>query len=426
MVVRMSDDVSTEKLVPLWRNRDYVLLWFGQAISSLGTGINLFAFPLLILTLTHSFAIAGFSGALGELPFLLFVLPAGVVVDRWNRKHIMIVCSLGLTLLVASIPIALLFGYLTVFQMYLVSFLGGICTVFYQLAQLAALTYVVPRQKLSSAVAQNEVVYSSVSLLAPSIGGFLLNISNAFPFLADAVSYVFLVVSLSGIRASFQEEHPPRTTHLVAEVREGFRWLWSKIPVRFLAFLTGYLYVVMAGSILIVYAIARQDHISTLFIGMILAIGGGGNLLGTALAPFIQHRLRFGWSLFYNMALFVLLWPLYNFAHTIIFLAIVVAAIALLDSTSSIIISSYRLAVVPDELQGRVGSVYRLILYASFTLGQALVGQSIQTFGPSPTIIILWVGLIVFTILIIGISELRKASYPQEFSGSTVDEPVST
>jgi MFS family permease len=422
----MGEEVPTKMPVPLWQNRDYMLLWFGQAISSLGTGITLFAFPLLILAFTHSFAVAGFSGALGELPFLLFVLPAGVVVDRWNRKRIMIVCSVGLTLFVASIPIAIMLGHLTVIQLYIVSFLIGTLTVFYQLAQLAALTYVVPKQQLSTAVAQDEVVYGSVSLLAPSIGGFLLNMSNVFPFLADTVSYLLLIVSLFGIRASFQAPRSPRATNVFAEVREGFSWLWSHIVVRFLAFLTGYLYVVMAGSILIVYAIARQHHISPLFIGVILAVGGGGNLLGTVIAPLVQRRIRFGWSLFFNMALFILLWPLYNFANAIISLAIVVAAIALLDSISSIIVSSYRLAIIPDELQGRVGSVYRLILYGSFTLGQVLVGLCLQSFGATATIAALWSGLILFTLMIIAFPGLRRASYPQEAPKASLNEPIST
>ena len=87
----MGQNGISERPVTLWRNRDYLLLWLGQAISSLGTGISQFAFPLLVLALTHSFAAAGFAGALGQLPYLLFSLPAGALVDRWDRQRMLIV-----------------------------------------------------------------------------------------------------------------------------------------------------------------------------------------------------------------------------------------------------------------------------------------------------------------------------------------------
>src|SRR5437764_4833163 len=202
----MGQNGISERPVSLWRNRDYLLLWLGQAVSSLGTGISQFAFPLLILALTHSFAAAGFAGALGQLPYLLFSLPAGAMVDRWDRKRVMIVCTLGLALCITSISVALLSGHLTDIQLYIVSFLMGTLFVFYELAELAALTQVVPKVHLSTAVAQNEVIFSTVSLLAPSLGGVLLSVGNVYPFVADGISYLVLMGSLLRIGSSFQEE----------------------------------------------------------------------------------------------------------------------------------------------------------------------------------------------------------------------------
>src|SRR5581483_11929379 len=81
--------------VPLWRNSDYMLLWSGQDVSSVGTRVSQLAFPLLVLALTHSPALAGLIGALRGLPYALFILPAGAMVDRWNRKRVMILCDAG-------------------------------------------------------------------------------------------------------------------------------------------------------------------------------------------------------------------------------------------------------------------------------------------------------------------------------------------
>ena len=406
----MGQNGISERPVSLWRNRDYLLLWLGQAVSSLGTGISQFAFPLLVLALTRSFAAAGLAGALGQLPYFLFSLPAGALVDRWDRKRVMILCTLGLTLCIASIPVALASGHLTDVQLYIVSFLMGTLFVFYELAELAALTQVVPKVHLSTAVAQNEAVFSTVSLLAPSLGGVLLSLGKMFPFVADGLSYLVLLGSLLRIRSSFQEDRKATSQHLFRDVHEGISWLWSHLVVRTMAFLTGYLEVARIGGILIVYAIARQHQVSLILVGVILTVGGVGNLTGTTLCPLLQRRVRFGWALSSMLILFVLLWPLYGFAGSPIFLGAVVAGLALIDSICAILIASYRLAVVPDELQGRVGSVYRLIVFGSLTVGQALTGVSLQHFGVLITVGLLWSGLILFAILALASSQLRQAS----------------
>src|SRR5579863_2777914 len=110
-----------KKHVPLWRNRDYMLLWSGQMVSSVGTRVSQLAFPLLVLALTHSPAQAGLIAALRGLPYALFILPAGALVDRWNRKRVMILCDTGRALALGSIPVALLLGHLSLIQLYSVA-----------------------------------------------------------------------------------------------------------------------------------------------------------------------------------------------------------------------------------------------------------------------------------------------------------------
>ncbi|MGH2481474.1 MAG: MFS transporter, partial [Ktedonobacteraceae bacterium] len=93
------------KKVSLWRNRDYTLLWGGQAISTIGSSVSELAFHLLVLAVTHSPALAGVVAALNALPASLFALPAGVLVDRWDRKRVMLLCQSGRFLNLASIPL---------------------------------------------------------------------------------------------------------------------------------------------------------------------------------------------------------------------------------------------------------------------------------------------------------------------------------
>src|SRR6266849_6570247 len=187
------DPAKTEQvgpnLRPLWRNRDYLLLWSGQTVSSIGSGVSQLAFPLLVLALTHSPAQAGIAGALRTLPYFIFTLPGGALIDRWNRKWVMILCDAGRALSLGSIPVAFVLGHLTIVQLYIVALLEGTLYVFFDLAETASLPRVVSREQLPAATAQNNVTFGITTLLGPPLGTVLYSVGRFLPFLADAVSY---------------------------------------------------------------------------------------------------------------------------------------------------------------------------------------------------------------------------------------------
>src|SRR5438067_2517890 len=215
--------VPARKTPPLWRNRDYLLLISGQGVSAIGSQISLVAFPLLIFALTHSPAQTGLMASLRSLPYALFTLPAGALVDRWNRKRLMILCDTGRAIALGSIPVALFLGHLTYLQLYLVSLLEGTLFVFFTLAESASLPRVVTPEQLPSATGQNEVLTSLSYMLGPALGPILYGLGRAIPFLTDAISYALSVVSLLFIKARFQGERDvdQRTSpHLWTEIKE--------------------------------------------------------------------------------------------------------------------------------------------------------------------------------------------------------------
>src|SRR5262249_52482995 len=150
------------------------LLWSGQTVSIFGTYVSQLALPLLVLALTKSPTQAGLLTAVGMLPYLLLSLPAGALVDRWNRKALMIWCDTARWLTLGSIPLAYALGHLSVAQLYVVAAVAGIGDVFFGLAQTSSLPQVVAPSQLSRAWSLSEASDASGRLLGPGLAGIII------------------------------------------------------------------------------------------------------------------------------------------------------------------------------------------------------------------------------------------------------------
>jgi predicted MFS family arabinose efflux permease len=380
-----------KKPVPLWRNRDYMLLWSGQIISSTGTRVSELALPLLVLAMTHSPVQAGLVAAMRGIPFALFILPAGALVDRWNRKLVMILCDSGRALALGSIPLALLLGHLALAQLYIVSLVEGTLFTFYNLSETACLPQVVAKEQLTEAAAQNSVIDSVSGMVGPSLGGILYSIARAIPFLTDAISYGASVLSLFFIKKDFQEEREVKPLRLWAEVGEGLSWLWRAPLIRFIALLTGGLILPVAGYSLILIVLAQGQHASSFAIGLILAAGGIGSIVGALLVAPLRRRFRFGHLMIGATWAWGLTWLLFVVAPNPFMLGVAVAASFVVVPVYMSVQFGYRLSIIPDQLQGRVNSVFRLIAFGSEPVSLAMTGFLLQAIGPIPTVLVLFV-----------------------------------
>ena len=191
--------------VSLRRNRDFGLLQAGQLLSATGTASTTVAYPLLALAVTHSPARAGWVTFARVIPSLLVSLPGGVAADRLNRKKLMIVSDIGRAAAVGSLAVTILLGDLGFWLIPVVAFVEGSFTSLFSSSAAGALRSVVPASQLPAAVAAQQGRSATASLAGPPIGGALFGISRALPFIADAASYVFSVLSLILIRTPFQE-----------------------------------------------------------------------------------------------------------------------------------------------------------------------------------------------------------------------------
>jgi len=379
---------ATTPTAPLWRNRDYLVLWCGQGVSNIGSQASALALPLLMLALTGSPAQAGVLGGLRGLAYVLFGLPAGALADRWNRKRVLILCDLGRAIAFASIPIAIIAGHLSAPQLYFVSFVEGTLFILFGLAETACVTRVVPAAQLPAAIAQNQASDATSTLVGPLIAGVLYSISRALPFVADAVSYTVSVASIFFIRTPLQENRTRSERRLRKEIGEGVRWIWRRPVLRLLISLNGGVNIIFGGWPILVIELAQRQGANAATIGLIFAGGGAGTVLGAVLAPVAQRRFTVNQIVIGVAWLFAITWPPYALAQNALTLGIVNALGFFFVPVTSGTQLSYRLLLVPDALQGRVNSVFRLTGFGGGALGFLITGLLLQWHGP---VVAVWI-----------------------------------
>lgn len=403
----------------LWRNRDFLLLWSGQSVSTLGSGISTFALPLLVLALTHSPLLAGLMTAVRQAPYLLFSLPAGALIDRWDRKAVMIRCDVVRWLSLGSVPLAFALGRLTLVQLYVVAFVEGTAFVLFSLAQIAALPQVVAPTHLSRAYSLDNANEYVGTLLGPALGAFIIGLAPVvatgaiLAYLTDSLSYLASVCSLRFIRVSFQKERAAVSQrslgNLGQEIVEGLRFLWEQRRLRLMVILTTTINFLQSTITLAVIVLARTDlHMDVQTLGFVLSVSGIGGVLGAVLAPWLRARLRFGQIIIGS----VLLWAAAVLALVVAptggWLAVGVGIVSLLWPIYAVTLVSYRLEVTPDTLQGRVNSAFRFFSYGSEPLGAIVGGALLATLGARPVLGLIAAGL-AFSSLIAVCTELRTA-----------------
>ncbi len=384
----------------LWRNGDFLLLWSGQTVSVLGTNISLLALPLLVLAVTHSPTQAGLLTAVRQLPYLLFSLPAGALLDRWDRKRTMIYCDLIRWLVLGSVPLAFESGHLTLVQLYIVAFVEGTAYVFFSIGQIAALPQVVAKEHLPQAYAMDNTTEYVGQLLGPSLGGFIVGLAPvialgaALAFALDSVSYLVSVITLRFMKVSFQVERVQERRSLRKEIGEGLHFLWHQPLLRIMAILTMNGNFLLSPVTLAVIVLAQNTlHLSVQVLGIVLAAGGIGGVLGAVVAPWIRAHLRFGLVIIASIAGWTLALVALALASSPVLLIAGVGLIGFIWPAYGVTLVSYRLSVSPDHLQGRVNSAFRFLTYGAEPLGAAFFGLLLSLLNPRLVLAVIAVGL---------------------------------
>ncbi|WP_229072808.1 MFS transporter [Actinoplanes sp. DH11] len=373
----------------LWRNRDFTLLWSGQLVSTLGAHISATATPLLVLATTGSPADAGVVGAAGTLPHLLANLPAGSLVDRWDRRRILLVSEVlaGLTLL--TVPVAVWSGVLTVAQLCLVVFVQGLCFVFFGLAERAALPRVVPAPLVPLAIAHNEARARAGSLAGPPIGGALFGLDRALPFLVDGISYLVAAGSLLFIRRDLQEPATASPEPVWRAAVTRLRWTWRHPFVRAALGLIAVSNVVFGALVLVLVVLAQRDGATPGEIGVMLGVYSAGGLAG-ALAAGRLHRYLAPKTVIIGINwVWAALLPLFAVVDGTVWIGVVGALCAFVGPLWNVVIFSHATLLVPNELLGRVMSAGATLTWGVMPIGSLGAGYLLTVASPVASIMVL-------------------------------------
>jgi MFS family permease len=372
----------------LWAHKDFLKLWTGQTISEFGSQVSQLAIPWVALVTLNATAFEVASlGTVEFLPFVLFTLPAGVWVDRLHRRSVLIVGDLGRALLLSSIPIAYVTGHLTLAQLYVVGFLVGIHTVFFDVAYQSYLPEIVDRDTLIEGNSKLNITSSGAQLAGPGAAGGLIALATApYAVLVDAASFVVSGAFTAWTHARTPEpEEPLERRHLMVELWEGLRYVLRHRLLFPQAMSTGIsnFFSNVLFAIILVYA-HRTLGMSSGLIGLVFSLSAIGWMIGAAQADRFRRWLGVGGATILGASLSgpgALLIAFTPKRYDVEFLVAGAAIMGFGAVVYNIQQVSLRQAICPPRLQGRMNASMRFLVWGTMPIGSLTGGAIAATAG---------------------------------------------
>jgi len=304
-----SGDGTAVRSLPLWRNLQFQTLWIGTSASTLGVSVTDFTYPLTVLAVSGSPALAGLFAAVQAIGMLLAGLPAGMLADRSDSRTIVIWTEAGRAAVTAVVAVALITGWLSLPVLFTAAALLGIGQAVKGAAQTLLLRSVVPTEQLTQALTQDEVRMNGAALAGPALGGALYAVralAHAVPFVFTAGCFLAalagaaLMKFVPGASQGPADQATNRTSNASSEgggaagsMLAGVRTLWGQPVLRAATLLIMFVNTIGAGFELIIIVILRHQAVPASAIGLALGLGAAGGLAGAPLVK-VLHRLRPG------------------------------------------------------------------------------------------------------------------------------------
>ena len=415
----------------LRRNSNFRLLFNADAVSNIGTEISYLALTLLAVVTLHATPLeVGALQASSTLAFLVVGLPAGAWVDRLAKRPMLLRTDLLRFALFGSIPLAAAFDALTLPHLMVVALLAGVATVLFDIAHYAYLPAIVAKPDLTAANGLFAATHSVAHVTGPGISGLVVKLLGApVAVLVDALTYLTSFFFVRGIEAP----EPPRSSaderHLRREIAEGLRFLLATTTLRRIAASTaGFNFMGAMESAVTVLFLARTVGVDAGVIGLLFTVAGLGGVVGALLAPRITQRLgmAFGIRVLPLIATpLTLLIPLTDRGWRLALFCVGFGALSFGVAVFNVAQNSYRQAVVPAELLGRVSASLRFISWGSMPVAALVGGALAGAIGTRNTLWIACSGYVLVVLLLLRVSteEVEAAFSPAEVAPEPPSPP---
>ncbi|MDO9378160.1 MAG: MFS transporter [Nocardioidaceae bacterium] len=407
----------------LAHNRDFTLLWTGGALREMGSSMAAFALPLIAFAVSGSALQAGWVAAMEMVGFVLLVLPAGVVVDRVNRRTVLLGTSLLGLAAYGSVLAAALLADLTTTHLAVVALLTGCGEAFGRPAEMATIRRLVDREDLPAAISQNVARSSVAELGGGPLSGLALGLTRWAPFAATVVGYAAATLCTLAIRTSLAapaREGDPTTMR--RDLVQGLRFV-GRSPFRRAFFLYAALSNLVVAAVFLLVALRMLDAgWSPFVIGLTETASGLAGLAGATVAPHVIDRVGTGWIAIgsaFAMALAVapLIWTAHPLAVALLLGTGVAAQPVMIAG-----VSSYLLTTTPEQMQGRISTATHFVTHATVPLGPLLAGVLVTAIGFERTTAVLVGLLLLCAVYVLGRGVVRDVGTPDTWP--TEPEPV--
>ena len=343
------------------------------------------AAPLLTLSLTNDERLIAGVSFCSMIPWLVLSLPAGVYIDRFNRRKMMVVANMIRAALFGLIAFSAATGSLSIWTFMAILIGVGCCEVIFDMSAQAFLPQIVPDHLLEKANGR----LSSLELITNTfiglpLGAWAFVVAVGVPFGVDAASFALAALLVASIRIPSSKKPEIAVQQsgksFKADLLEGLRWLWSNKLIRTLAIMLGITNMTtMFGDAIFVKYAAIELGVTGRAYGFLLALTAIGSILGGLLGDKIAKRLGIAESIVYSYFVFGSVGIIYFFMPYVWAVAIAASLMGLAGTTWNVVTVSLRQRVIPAELFGRVNSVYRFIGTGSIGIGALIGGQIAYT-----------------------------------------------
>ena len=363
----------------LWRHRNFTLLWGGETVEWVSDSITSLAVPTIAILIFNAGPLEmGFLSALGNVGYPVLGLFAGVMVDRWRRRPVLIWTNIIQVVALGSIPATFLLGMLSLYQLFIVTLVMSVTIVFFNVAYTAYLPTLIAREDIVEGNSKLETSSSAAAVVGPPIAGGLIQSLGAAPSIAlDALGTLFAAVAILAIK---KPEPPPSSaanTRFWTEIKEGVRVVGKTPTLRNLTVSTSILNIGNTMFYAVFYLfIYDQLKMTPVLAGITLGVGSVGVVVGAATAPKLLKSMGLGSALttalvVNGLGLLAVRASMYGPAVAILAPIWLVANIGIPIYNINQI--SFRQILVSDRLQGRMNATMRTFGYGAATLG-ALIG----------------------------------------------------